>query len=879
MTALSILAATMAGAVFYLGGYHLLVFWRRPARRADLAFALSCLTVAAYDLASSGLYLAPSPAEGVMWQRLQLGSVCLLTASFTWFIVFHTDHRSYRIAQAISAIFLVMAVLELADPWGVAWTDTPSVKHVALPFGIELAYQEMASGPLSMVHTFLASCVFVYALWLSVRYLLRGKRAMGGALTVCLGLFFAGALSDSAVASGLYHAPYLSEFAFMGIVVLMAFSMSREVAESDAAGSRILEREQRYRQLFDSANDTIFIMDGSVFVDCNKKTLTMFHCRRDEIIGQSPDAFSPPVQPDGEDTGEKGRRHIEAALCGEPQFFEWQHRLPDGTEFDAEVSLNAIELDGRPHLQAIVRDVTDRKRVEEERARLVAAIEHAAEDIIITDPDGCIEYVNPAFERITGYSREEAIGKTPRILKSGVHDAAYYEQLWRAIKGGRIWEGRITNRRKDGSLVEEDCTISPIVDGAGRTLGFVSVKRDITEQTKIENQMRQVQKMEAIGTLAGGIAHDFNNILSAIIGYTELAMADIPADSVAQAGLGEVLRAGCRASDLVGQILTFSRRTEQERKPLRLASVVGEALKLLRGSLPATIDIDQAVTEGCPPILADATQMHQVLMNLCTNAFHAMEHGGTLRVGLCPVELTKDDVKWNLELRPGHYACLAVADTGHGMSEEVRRRIFEPYYTTKEEGKGTGMGLATVHGIVKSHGGAVFVYSEPGQGTEFKIYLPCIEDAASEKRSDVAPVPPAAGERLLIVDDEQAILNINRTLLERAGYRVEAYLDPREALAAFRHAPDDYDALVTDRTMPNMTGFDLIREIRITRPGLPVVMTTGLNDAAFSEEATQCGVRFVVSKPVSLSGLTHALHEALEEAGSPQDDPARRQPK
>jgi len=533
-------------------------------------------------------------------------------------------------------------------------------------------------------------------------------------------------------------------------------------------------------------------------------------------------------------------------------------------ELEALIETRTAELaETSEHLKA---DMVERARAEEDRKRLATAIEQAAEIVIITDTDGAIQYVNPAFERITGYTREEVLGQNPRLLKSGKHATAFYRMLWETLTNGETWTGRFHNRKKDGTLYEEEATISPVRDAEGRTVNYVAVKRDITHEARLEAQLRQSQKMEALGTLAGGIAHDFNNLLQVVLGYTDMAMAEAPKDSELFASLNEILTAGSRATDLVNQILTFSRQTEQERKPLRLQPVIKEALKLLRHSLPATIEIRQRVDAACSPVLADPTQVHQVIMNLCANAYHAMrEHGGVLEVTLEATDVTADLAAEMPDMTPCACARLTVRDTGCGMADATRARIFEPYFTTKEAGEGTGLGLSTVHGIVKSHDGGITVQSEPGKGTTFAIYLPVYAGAARTVRTEaVTRALPRGAERILLVDDEEQVLEFERKLLERLGYNVKARTSSIEALEAFRAEPDGVDLIIADQTMPNLTGANLAKEILRVRPDMPIILCTGFSEIVPEEHAKAIGIREYVRKPIVARDVADAVRRVLD---------------
>ncbi len=511
------------------------------------------------------------------------------------------------------------------------------------------------------------------------------------------------------------------------------------------------------------------------------------------------------------------------------------------------------------------RALAERERIDEARTRLAAAVDQASELIFITDTEGLIQYVNPSFEKVTGYTRQEVLGLKASLLRSGKHDAAFYAGMWSTIARGAVWKGRIVNRKKDGTLYEEEATITPIRDHSGRIVSYVAVKRDVTREITLKKQLRQAQKMEAIGTLAGGIAHDFNNILAAIIGYTELVRMDLAEGGALMANVNKVLNASYRARDLVAQILAFSRQTEQELKPVSISAIVKEALKLLRASLPATIEIRQRILVEPATILADATQIHQVLMNICTNAGHAMRlTGGILEVYLGEPREEFEPPLPLQHLAAEDYLCLAIRDTGHGMPPEVLERIFDPYFTTKKKEEGTGLGLAVVHGIVTSHNGHITVESTPEQGTVFKIYFPFIPAKVFDHQKTMGSRLPGGKERVLLIDDEVDIVHVNRQMLERLGYTVSAYSDSREALAAFESDPEGVDLLITDMTMPGMTGDQVVRAVHARCPELPIIMCTGFSAVITPEKAQALGVRKLMMKPLLVGELAQTIRELLD---------------
>ncbi len=519
-------------------------------------------------------------------------------------------------------------------------------------------------------------------------------------------------------------------------------------------------------------------------------------------------------------------------------------------------------------IQGVLR-LLQRNSSEEERNRLVTAVEQAAEAIIVTDCRGIIQFANPAFEHITGYRTEETLNRDIAFVLEDESDRKMFTANGDSADR-QSWNGRTIQRKKDGSLFQVDNTISPVFDTAGNIVNFVSVQRDISHEIELETQLRQAQKMEAMGTLAGGIAHDFNNILSAILGYTELAMASMDEDCKNYSRLGEVIKAGVRASDLVKQILTFSRQTEHERKPMQLQPVVKEALKLLRGSLPTTIEIRQQIDTDCGTVLADPTRMHQIIMNLCTNAYHAMnETGGILEVKLSERHITEKEAAAHIDLKSGQYACLTVSDNGCGMDSHTIDRIFEPYFTTKKTGKGTGLGLATVHGIVKSHDGAISVQSEPGKGSTFCIYLPVSlsrnETAAAAKDDHELPM---GSEHILFVDDEEALVEMENSILQHLGYRVTAHTSSLDALRAFETSPESFDLVITDQTMPRMTGFELAQRLMKIRPDIPVILCSGFTEYLTENQIKQAGIREYIPKPIITRNLAATIREVLQE--SPQ---------
>ncbi len=493
-------------------------------------------------------------------------------------------------------------------------------------------------------------------------------------------------------------------------------------------------------------------------------------------------------------------------------------------------------------------------------------LDHAAEAVFWIDRDAKFVYVNEAARSRLGYEREELLART--IFDLDPDDST------------SVWETRRRELRQRGQLDYETTFLTKNrevvpMEVAANLIDFEEqeyiccIAHDITERKKaqeekekLEAYLRQTHKMEAIGTLAGGIAHDFNNILSAIIGYAELAMTKVPRDSELAEDLEEIYQAGDRARDLVKQILTFSRQSKHELEPMGVGATIDEALRLLRASLPATIEVRRDI-QNDSLIMGDPTQIHQIIMNLCTNSAYAMqERGGVLEVGLTNVELDADFVSGHPDLIPGPYLCLTVSDTGQGMAPEILERVFDPFFTTKETGEGTGMGLSVVHGIVKSYGGAIYVYSETGIGSSFRVFLPAIERRHQpEKRVEVTI--PAGNENILFVDDERALASMGKEMLEGLGYHVSTITSSIDALELFRRQPDRFDLVVTDMTMPIMTGDELARELIAVRSDVPIILCTGFSTRITEEKAQKIGIRAFVMKPIIRRDLANTIRNVL----------------
>jgi PAS domain S-box-containing protein len=504
------------------------------------------------------------------------------------------------------------------------------------------------------------------------------------------------------------------------------------------------------------------------------------------------------------------------------------------------------------------------QRREGEFARLAMAVEQSADAIVLTDRAGTILYVNPAFERITGYLEEEAVGKTSRILHSGKHDESFYRQMWEALIRGEVWEGHFINRRKDGTLYEEDATISPVRDPVGNIVSFVAVKRDVTRLLSLEKQVRMAQKMEAVGTLAGGIAHDFNNALTVIIGFGEMLKRRIASDPKSVSDLDQILGSAERASVLTRQLLTFARRQIVDLVNLDLNQVVTDLEKLLRKVTREDIEIKIIPAESPMTIRADPGQIDQVLMNLCLNARDAMPAEGRLVIETGTTSLDEGYLKQYPYMKTGWYVVLSVSDTGIGMDEKTRERVFEPFFTTKGPDKGTGLGLAVVYGIVKQHNGFIHVYSEPGKGSTFRVYFPALDAPPDTKIAASHAVTSGGSEAILLTEDEESVRNMMEQTLKSYGYRVLAACDGEEAVDIFRRQGKEIAIAVLDVVMPKMGGRQAYDVMITMDPELKVLFLSGYSSNAIHDDfVLRPGLPFL-QKPFGPEALARKVREVLD---------------
>ncbi|MCP3954060.1 MAG: PAS domain S-box protein [Desulfobacterales bacterium] len=639
--------------------------------------------------------------------------------------------------------------------------------------------------------------------------------------------------------------------------------IDHDITERKSVERALRESEETFRNLADNSLVGIYFIQDDRFQYVNPKFAAIFGYSVAECLADIP--FQALVHPDDRALVED-RVHRRESGEIESDHHTFQGLRKNGDIVEVEVFGSSIRLDQKPAAIGTVLDITASKQtaralVESEKLLRKIAENFPNSYVSIIEPDYTVGFTSGGEFKQQNLDPDTFIGLT---LEQVFHDQAdtvkpYYARTFRGEACAfELCIDQQYQLYRSVPIYAEDGTIPRIL----------VVVENITQRKQLEAQLQQAQKMETIGTLAGGIAHDFNNILFPIVGHAELLKEDVPPDSPLQNSIGQIYAGSLRARDLVKQILTFSRQDNHQVKLMRIQPIIKEALKMLQATIPAPIEIKPHVQADCGVIKADPTQIHQVVMNLATNAYHAMEaEGGELEIALEQVDLDAQDVT-NLNLEPGPYACIRVADTGVGMDKDVARKIFDPFFTTKKQGKGTGMGLAVVHGSVHNAGGAIRVNSAPGRGTECNVYLPVVKSTVDERTAHVAQPLPGGTERILLVDDEQAIVFMVKQTLARLGYQVTAFTDSLEALEAFRAGPDRFDVVITDLAMPKMSGDRLVAELNAVRPGIPILLCTGFSEKIPADKTAAMGITTLLMKPIVRKDLAEKIRAVLDKTAN-----------
>jgi len=635
-----------------------------------------------------------------------------------------------------------------------------------------------------------------------------------------------------------------------------------DVTDRTRVHEQLSQSQAQFASIISSAMDAIITIDQDQrIVLFNSAAETMFECTAEEAMGRSVEQFIPEqFRASHSDHIENfGRTHVTRRTMGNlGAIFGLRS---NGEEFPIEASISHAEVNGRRLYSVIIRDITERKRSEDRLRQQAALLDHAQDAILVRDLDARVLFWNRGAERLYGWKSEEVIGHDARDLMYG-NDTSQYDRALNGLREAGEWEGELHHLTKDGKPIIVESRWTLVKDDNDRRSVLV-INTDVTGKKRAETQLLRAQRMESIGTLAGGIAHDFNNLLSPIL--MSIRLLHMKATDDDSRRILTTLQASVeRGAGLVKQVLSFARGVEGERINLQPRHLIREIVKILKDTLPKSIDVVFESPEDLSAVSGDPTQLHQVIMNLCVNARDAMGDGGKLTIRAENCEIDEAYARMNLEARPGRFVLITISDTGSGIPANIVDKIFEPFFTTKAHGQGTGLGLSTALGIVKSHGGFIGVYSEPGRGTTFKIYLPAINaPQRSARETDEARLPAGNQELILIVDDEAAILEITREALQAYNYRVLTAADGTEAVALFAQHKDEVRVVVTDMMMPFMDGPATIRALQKMNPRIDIIATSGFSDRGRAPDFSGAAVRAFLTKPYTADQLLNALATIL----------------
>lgn len=620
------------------------------------------------------------------------------------------------------------------------------------------------------------------------------------------------------------------------------------------------ESEERYRLLVELSPDGIAVGSGDRFVFANSSAAKILGAAApSQLVGMPVTKFVHP------DYLEGFRAGMEALLgCDAQPMIEMKVVRLDGRTIDVELVGFSTYYGGDPAVQMIIRDITERKRLQETEKRLATAVSQSADAVAITDSAGCLQYVNPAFERITGYKRAEVLGRRSNFLEITGLDEALGGYDPKKVSMGEVWQGRVVGKRKDGTPFHQNLTVSPVRDSSGQICNRVGVGQDIAQQVQLERQLLHAQKMEAIGTMAGGIAHDMNNVLQVTLGFSQLLLTEKAENDPEYTDLMRIFQAAKSGAELVQQLLTFSRKIEPKLIPIALNRQVMQTVKLLRRTIPRMVDIELKLSDDLPRINADPTQIEQVLMNLALNARDAMPDGGKLTFTTESVAINDEYCRLHVGAEPGEYILLTVSDTGPGMDKAFVEHIFEPFYTIKETGQGSGLGLAMVYGIVKQHGGHISCVSKVGRGTVFEVYFPVFDSKLEFDSGKTAITPVFGTETILLVDDGEFMRDLGARLLVKYGYKILVAENGREALDIFKKEKAEISMVILDLNMPEMGGKECLKELLKIDANLRVLVASGYSAEASIKESLKIGAKAHISKPYRMEELLKLVRKILD---------------
>ena len=856
----------LAAVTFYVGVYNFLIFIRRPRDREYLTLAACCLFFGMYDLCCALLYGVSTPTEGGIWQRRQGVALALATASFSWFVFYYLEEaarfpaRTKTIVAVISAVFVLTAVLLVAERSGLYWImDRPLVKTARLPFGFTVVYNEVAPGPLSNLQSLMGFVAYACLFGMIVHAYRSGARKRAVSLISVMSLFFLAMINDTAVSGGWYPFVYVMEYAYMVMVLHVTNSLTMKVVQSAVAQEALRASDARFRGFVETSNDWIWEVDArGIITYSSPKVFDLLGYAPGDVVGKDARDYISPTD------STRLREGSEAWLSSPAPIerIEYVCLRKDGGSVVMET--NAIPLidshGACTGYRGIARDVTRRKAAEVERARLYQTLrdseekhrtlfEQAMDAIILHGADGTILDANERACRLLGYSRDE-------LLRLNVADIAAPGSPLGAesAASGRRMEGEYLTR--GGARVPVEASIA-LLTVAGKPVVSV-IAHDITPRRRVEEQLRQAQKMEAVGALAGGVAHDFNNILTAILGYATLLRQEVPVGSQLYEDVEAVAGSARRAAELTRQLLTFSRRAPQdEMKPVDMHEIIREVESLLARTIDKSIVVETALEARAHTVEGISGQLHQALLNLCLNARDAMPMGGRLRIQ------TGTSAPPHTGRGKAGRLTLSVSDTGTGMTQEVRDHLFEPFFTTKESGR--GLGLAMVYGIVRGHGGRIVVQSRPGAGSVFEIDLPLTRRSAKKETAAGESLSRRRGsETVLVVDDEKTVRSVLTRILERNGYSVILAEDGAVGVEKYKENRGSVDLVILDIAMPRMNGNEAYDALMAINPKLKVLVSSGYSEEDRVADLIGKGANGFLRKPYANETVLAAVRDVLD---------------
>lgn len=628
------------------------------------------------------------------------------------------------------------------------------------------------------------------------------------------------------------------------------FSIIENTAQkkSEIIASEYIEK---YFILLKSIEDSLIVVDieTDLIIEANDNTAVLFESELSYILGNNHKKYFKK-----DNLSDYINFYNNRTLGLGDEVFQTYITIKNERKIPVKLKINCAVVGGKKVAQIIIHDLRSRYKIEERRKLLATAVDQSAESILIADTFGKIRYVNPSFENISGFTYSEVFNKNIKIFLGSISDKFQYNAMWQEVSCGNVWQGTFKSQKKNNEIYYEDATITPVKDNDGKIINYVIVKRDITQRRIAENQIRQSQKMQAIGTLAGGVAHDFNNILTAILGFAELSQGLCEKGSLIFNNLDEIIKASERAGQLVDQILKFSRQSEKNLTSVQVSLIIQEVIKLLKASLPANIILNADISDDLF-VKADPTQIHQILMNLCTNAYQALGNkGGLINIRLFKKKLTPKEGVAIGNLQHGYYACLQIIDNGIGIPEEYIHRIFEPYFTTKSLNEGTGLGLSVVHGIINDNCGAITVSSQPGRGSCFSVYLP-LHEKKNKSINKEQNIDFMIKGNILVVDDEEPIVIFISKILKQIGLTVDTCTDSTTASNIIKESLLSYDLIISDMGMPGISGLELSRLIKNINSKFPVIICTGYSQQINSDNYMKLGIDGYLHKPFNAQML------------------------